>query len=47
MGHSAKPENVLGLLDALEKLFMENRINCESGTAYNAAKAVYLGGCSD
>ncbi len=47
MGHSAKSENVLGLLDALEKLFMEHRINCESGAAYNAAKAVYLGGCSD
>jgi alanine-glyoxylate transaminase/serine-glyoxylate transaminase/serine-pyruvate transaminase len=45
MGHSAKPENVLALLEALEKLFIENRIHCESGSAYNAANAIYLAGC--
>ena len=47
MGHSAKPANVLGLLDAIEKLFKKNQIPQESGAAYNAANAVYLNGCSD
>ncbi|MBT3891698.1 MAG: alanine--glyoxylate aminotransferase family protein [Planctomycetaceae bacterium] len=44
MGHSAKSENVLSLLEALENLFVENRIVCESGVACRAANAVYLNG---
>jgi len=44
MGHSAKRENVLGLLEALEKLFMENHIISEPGAACNAANTVYLDG---
>jgi alanine-glyoxylate transaminase/serine-glyoxylate transaminase/serine-pyruvate transaminase len=47
MGHSAKPENVLGLLNAIENLFKENQIPHQSGAAYNAANAVYLAECSD
>jgi alanine-glyoxylate transaminase/serine-glyoxylate transaminase/serine-pyruvate transaminase len=47
MGHSAKPENVLGLLEALENLFKENQVPVESDTACNAANAVYLAGSSE
>jgi alanine-glyoxylate transaminase/serine-glyoxylate transaminase/serine-pyruvate transaminase len=47
MGYSAKPESVLGLLAALENLFVENSIPCETGAANNAADAVYLNKCSD
>ena len=46
MGHSANPNSVLGLLTALENLFVESTINCEAGAAYNAANAIYLGGGS-
>ena len=41
MGHSAKAENVRGLIDALEKLFTENQIPCEPGAASDATSAVY------
>ena len=47
MGHSAKPENVLGLLEALENLFKENQVPVESDTACNAANAVYLASSSE
>ena len=46
MGHSAKPESVLGLLTSLEKLFVESKITCETDAAYNAANAIYLDECS-
>jgi alanine-glyoxylate transaminase/serine-glyoxylate transaminase/serine-pyruvate transaminase len=41
MGHSAKAENVRGLIDALENLFAENQIPCEPGAASDATSAVY------
>ena len=47
MGHSARPESVLGLLTSLENLFVESRIPCETGAANNAADAVYLNERSD
>jgi alanine-glyoxylate transaminase/serine-glyoxylate transaminase/serine-pyruvate transaminase len=47
MGHSAKSENVLGLLEALENLFKENQIAVEADAACNAANAVYLAGSSE
>ena len=47
MGHSAKSENVLSLLEALENLFVENQIVCESGAACRAANAVYQEGYRD
>jgi alanine-glyoxylate transaminase / serine-glyoxylate transaminase / serine-pyruvate transaminase len=45
MGHSARSENVLGLLSALETLFIENQIACEIGAASTAANAVYSDSC--
>jgi len=47
MGHSAKPENVLCLLNAIENIFKENHIPVVSDDAVDAANEVYLGSSSN
>jgi alanine-glyoxylate transaminase/serine-glyoxylate transaminase/serine-pyruvate transaminase len=42
MGYSAKQENVLGLLQALEQLFLDQQLIGDLGNACEAANAVYI-----
>lgn len=42
MGYSAKQENVLGLLQALEQLFLDQQLIGDLGNAWEAANAVYI-----
>ena len=46
MGYSAKQENVLGLLQALEQLFLEQQLIGDLGNACEAANAVYISNAS-
>ena len=46
MGYSAKQENVLGLLQALEQLFLEQQLISDLGNACEAANAVYISNAS-